>query len=120
MVVSTRDQDLRLSGLASADESAPLAGAPIRQSGLWRDAARRYVRNRVAVIAAAVFLVVVAYCLIVPMRAPDDPEAGDGTRGAGIADTVARSAGPGRQPRSAGGGAVRTTAARSRSQVRAR
>ena len=73
MAVSTRDPELRLSGLAPAEGSAPLAGAPIRQSGLWRDAGRRYVRNRVAVIAAAVFLAVVAYCVVVPLLSPYDP-----------------------------------------------
>jgi oligopeptide transport system permease protein len=73
MAVSTRDQELRLSGLASVEEAAPAAGAPIRQSSLWRDALRRYVRNRVAVVAGAVFLVVVGYCLLVPLLSPYDP-----------------------------------------------
>ena len=42
------------------------AGAPVRQSSLWRDAWGRYVRNRGAVIAGAVFVLVVAYCFLIP------------------------------------------------------
>ncbi|HUP52590.1 MAG TPA: ABC transporter permease [Longimicrobiales bacterium] len=42
------------------------AGAAIRQSSLWRDAWRRYIRNRGAVLAASVFIAVVLYCFIVP------------------------------------------------------
>jgi oligopeptide transport system permease protein len=49
------------------------AGEPVRQSSLWRDAGRRYVRNRGAVIAGVIFLLVVAYCLIVPIISPYDP-----------------------------------------------
>jgi oligopeptide transport system permease protein len=46
--------------------AAGAAGAPIAQAGLWRDAWRRYVRNRGAVLAAGVFLVIVLYCFVVP------------------------------------------------------
>ncbi|MBD0337926.1 MAG: ABC transporter permease [Thermoleophilia bacterium] len=49
------------------------AGAPIRQSSLWRDAWRRYLRNRGAVLAAAVFVLLVLYCLIAPIASPYDP-----------------------------------------------
>jgi oligopeptide transport system permease protein len=49
------------------------AGAPIRQSSLWQDAWRRYLGNRAAVAAAAVFGLIVAYCLIVPLVSPHDP-----------------------------------------------
>ena len=38
-----------------AAETAADAGAPIRQSSLWKDAWRRYVRNRGAVVAAVIF-----------------------------------------------------------------
>jgi hypothetical protein len=37
------------------------AGAPIRQSSLWQDAWRRYLRNRGAVAAGVVFLLMVAW-----------------------------------------------------------
>jgi oligopeptide transport system permease protein len=49
------------------------AGAPIRQSSLWQDAWRRYLRNRGAVVAGGVFLLVVAYCIVVPVVSPHDP-----------------------------------------------
>ena len=49
------------------------AGAPIRQSSLWQDAWRRYLRNRAAIVAGGVFLLIVAYCVIVPIVSPHDP-----------------------------------------------
>ena len=54
-------------------EHAPVAGAPIRQSSLWRDAWRRYIRNRGAVLAAIVFSLVVLYCVVFPLFSPYDP-----------------------------------------------
>ena len=49
------------------------AGAPVESSSLWRDAWYRYVRNRAAVIAGAVFLLLLAYCLVWPIVSPYDP-----------------------------------------------
>ncbi|HEU5243186.1 MAG TPA: ABC transporter permease [Gaiellaceae bacterium] len=49
------------------------AGAPIRQSSLWQDAWRRYLRNRGAVAAGAVFLLMIAWCVFVPLVSPYDP-----------------------------------------------
>jgi oligopeptide transport system permease protein len=49
------------------------AGAPIRQSSLWRDAWRRYLRNRGAVAAGAVFLLLVLWCVVTPLVSPHDP-----------------------------------------------
>jgi oligopeptide transport system permease protein len=49
------------------------AGAPLRQSSLWQDAWRRYLRNRGAVAAGAVFLLLVAWCLVAPLVSPHDP-----------------------------------------------
>lgn len=66
----------------SAAEHAPLvvsptaetmAGAPIRQRNLWQDAWFRYIRNRAAVAAGVVFLIVLAYCLIFPLVSPYNP-----------------------------------------------
>jgi oligopeptide transport system permease protein len=51
------------------------AGAPIRQSSLWRDAWRRYVKNRGALAAGAIFLAIVLFCLIWPLVSPYDPYA---------------------------------------------
>ena len=49
------------------------AGAPVRTSSLWRDAWYRYVRNRGAVIAGAVFVLLLAYCIFWPLVSPYDP-----------------------------------------------
>jgi oligopeptide transport system permease protein len=49
------------------------AGAPIRQSSLWQDAWRRYLRNRGAVAAGVVFLLLLAWCLVAPLVSPHDP-----------------------------------------------
>src|SRR4029078_11010983 len=53
------------------------AGAPIRQWSLWQDAWRRYLRNRGAVAAAAVFLLMVVWCVVTPIVSPHDPNEGD-------------------------------------------
>jgi oligopeptide transport system permease protein len=50
------------------------AGAPIRQASLWRDAWRRYVRNKAAVLAGVVFVLIVLYAVIVPIFSPHDPD----------------------------------------------
>ena len=57
----------------AGDFQAAGAGTPIRQSNLWRDAKRRYMRNKGAVVAATIFLIVIAYCVIVPIVSPYDP-----------------------------------------------
>jgi oligopeptide transport system permease protein len=53
--------------------TAPVAGAPVRQSSLWRDAWHRYIQNRAAVVAGAVFVAVVVFCLVWPVISPHDP-----------------------------------------------
>jgi oligopeptide transport system permease protein len=50
--------------LPSADEGS--AGAPVAQASLWRDAWYRYIRNRGAVAAGAIFILMVLYCLFIP------------------------------------------------------
>ena len=42
------------------------AGAPIAQASLWRDAWYRYIRNKGAVIAGAIFILMILYCLLIP------------------------------------------------------
>ncbi|HET7572160.1 MAG TPA: ABC transporter permease [Gaiellaceae bacterium] len=49
------------------------AGAAIRQTSLWRDAVRRFVANKAAVIALVAFVVLALYCLIAPWVSPYDP-----------------------------------------------
>lgn len=61
--------------LPSAPTATPVAGAPVRQSSLWKDAWYRYVRNRAAVVAGAVFVLLVAFCVIWPIVSPHDPYA---------------------------------------------
>ena len=50
----------------TAPAGAPTAGAPLRQASLWSDAYRRYLRNKGAVAAAVVFILIVLYCFVVP------------------------------------------------------
>ena len=68
-VTSAREE-----GISVGPGVAPASGAPIRQSNLWKDAWRRYVRNRGAVVAGAIFVLVVLYCLIAPIVSPYDPD----------------------------------------------
>jgi oligopeptide transport system permease protein len=75
MVVNPREAIRVEPGTAAAAAVERGAGAPIRQSSLWRDAWRRYIRNRGAVLAAVVFLLIVLYCLIWPAVSPYDPDA---------------------------------------------
>jgi oligopeptide transport system permease protein len=49
------------------------AGAPIRETSLWQDAWDRYARNKRALLAGAVFVLVVLYCFLAPVLSPYDP-----------------------------------------------
>jgi oligopeptide transport system permease protein len=49
------------------------AGAPLRQSNLWKDAWRRYVRNRAAVATGAIFVLLLLFVLVWPFVSPYDP-----------------------------------------------
>ncbi len=75
MVVNPREEALREQALVErqAGAAAPEAGAPVRQASLWRDAWYRYIRNRGAVIAGSVFLLVVLYSVFTPIFSPYDP-----------------------------------------------
>jgi oligopeptide transport system permease protein len=53
----------------------PTAGRPIAQANLWKDAWYRYIRNRAALVAGGVFVLVLLYCLIWPLISPYDPYA---------------------------------------------
>ena len=59
--------------LEAAPVTAPLAGAPVRQTNLWKDAWYRYIRNRAAVFAGAVFILLLLYCIVWPAISPYDP-----------------------------------------------
>jgi oligopeptide transport system permease protein len=66
MVVDRREAALPVPAPAHVPEAGEAAGAPIRQASLWRDALRRYMRNRGAVAAAVIFGLIVLYCLAIP------------------------------------------------------
>jgi oligopeptide transport system permease protein len=58
--------------LSPSPTAIPAAGA-IRQTNLWKDAWYRYIRNRAALVAGAVFVLMLLYCLIWPIVSPYDP-----------------------------------------------
>jgi oligopeptide transport system permease protein len=55
------------------------AGDPVRQSSLWRDAWRRYLRNRGALVAGIIFVLFLAYAFVWPILSPYDPNEVDYT-----------------------------------------
>jgi oligopeptide transport system permease protein len=65
--------DRREAALPSAPPAigtAPLedatAGAPLAQASLWKDAWYRYIRNKGAVAAGLIFIIMILYCLLIP------------------------------------------------------
>jgi oligopeptide transport system permease protein len=66
VVVDRREEALPIAPPRHVPEAGEAAGAPIRQSSLWRDAFRRYARNKGAVLAAVVFVLIVLYCVLIP------------------------------------------------------
>src|SRR5918992_4490521 len=73
VVVNPREAIRIEPGTLAERATEPGAGAPIRQSSLWKDAWRRYIKNKGAVFAGAIFLLVVLYCFIWPELSPYDP-----------------------------------------------
>ncbi len=63
--------DARDERIAVEPNLAP-AGGPIRQSNLWKDAWRRYIRNKGALVAGALFVSILLFCLIWPVISPYD------------------------------------------------
>jgi oligopeptide transport system permease protein len=80
VVVDPREaaREAPMIGVGGPGEEA--AGAPIRQASLWRDALRRYMRNRGALVAGSVFILLVAFCLFVPIFSPYDANDADYTQ----------------------------------------
>jgi peptide/nickel transport system permease protein len=62
----------------TAPAGTPLvAGVPVRASrGLWRDAARRLLRNRPAVIGLLIIGIFIGVAILAPVIAPGDPNIG--------------------------------------------
>ena len=65
--------DLRDEGLVVEPGAGTASGAPIRQSNLWKDAWRRYIHNKGALVAGIFFVLILLFCLIVPIISPYDP-----------------------------------------------
>jgi oligopeptide transport system permease protein len=65
-ITDTRDERI-----AIEPNLAP-SGGPIRQSNLWKDAWRRYIRNKGALVAGALFVAILLFCLIWPIVSPYD------------------------------------------------
>jgi oligopeptide transport system permease protein len=72
-----REPAVAVPGQAVPPANVMEAGAPIRQTSLWRDAWIRYLRNRGAVACGIVFLLLLLYCLLAPVFSPYDPNAVD-------------------------------------------
>jgi oligopeptide transport system permease protein len=78
MVVDPRSEAVATrTGLGEPVEAGMEAGAPIRQTSLWRDAWRRYTRNKGAMVAGSIFLVILIWALVWPLISPYDPDATD-------------------------------------------
>ena len=76
MVLNPQDEEVReLTVAHEQDDNSYAAGAAISQTSLWRDALRRFVRNRAALIALVAFVVMLGYVVIVPLVDPLDPNA---------------------------------------------
>jgi oligopeptide transport system permease protein len=77
MVANPQREAVRARPHVPAAEGGAEAGAPLRQTSLWSDALHRYLRNRAAVAAGAVFLLMIAYVVFWPLASPHDPYAVD-------------------------------------------
>jgi oligopeptide transport system permease protein len=75
MVVDPRTA-ARTEAIAQAGgvEIGAAAGAPTRQASLWRDAWRRYIRNKAALVAGSIFLLILIWALVWPLVSPYDPD----------------------------------------------
>ena len=78
MVVNPQQEEFRERELSRGEIAGGVAaGAPIRQTSLWRDAWYRYRANKAALTAGALFLVLLLYVIFVPIFSPYDPYAVD-------------------------------------------
>lgn len=76
MAVNPQNEEIReLTVAREREDKKYAAGAAISQTSLWRDALRRFVRNRAALIALVAFVVMLGYVVIVPLVDPLDPNA---------------------------------------------
>ncbi len=75
MVVNPQQEEFRERAIVGEGIRAVDAGAPVRQTSLWRDAWYRYRANKAALVAGVLFLVLVVYVIFVPIFSPYDPYA---------------------------------------------
>jgi oligopeptide transport system permease protein len=68
--MATTPTDIRDEELAIQQRLPTASGAPVRQSNLWKDAWRRYMRNRGALVAGTIFVAVVLFCIVYPWVSP--------------------------------------------------
>ena len=68
--MATTPTDIRDEELAIQQRIPTASGAPVRQSNLWKDAWRRYMRNRGALVAGTIFVAVVLFCIVYPWVSP--------------------------------------------------
>jgi oligopeptide transport system permease protein len=61
----------------TAEARAQEAGAALQRASLLRDAVRRFMRNRAAVVAAVAFLILVGFVVLTPWLSNQDPYAVD-------------------------------------------
>ena len=74
MTVEPRDTAVRDAAVPEVVAGAGgYAGAPVQRASLWRDAWRRYLQNKGAVVAGAIFVFIVLFCLVYPLISPHDP-----------------------------------------------
>jgi oligopeptide transport system permease protein len=77
VTITPREEGLAAAAEIAEEREAVAAGAPLRQTNLWRDAWHRYIRNKGAVLAGSVFVLIVLYCVFWPIVSPYDPNAVD-------------------------------------------
>ena len=77
MVLNPQQEEFRERAMTRERGGGIEAGAPVRQTSLWRDAWYRYRANRAAVVAGVLFIVLLLYCILVPIFSPHDPYAVD-------------------------------------------
>jgi oligopeptide transport system permease protein len=75
MVLNPEEVDLRQAVGRADDQYA--AGAALVQASLWRDAYRRFMHNKAAVVSMVGFVILLLYVMIVPWVSPFDPNAVD-------------------------------------------
>ena len=74
MVIDPREAPTpTIAGDVVSPDGTGSAGAPLRQSNLWRDAWRRYIRNRAALAAGVVFILMLLFVIVWPIISPYDP-----------------------------------------------